>query len=52
LFLFAPLFQLVEEVAMLVAAVIVLIDDLPQVQVGGMQYLHFFDNNYVSIRYV
>ena len=36
LFFFTPLFQLTEEVAMLVTTVIVLVDDLPQVQVGSM----------------
>ena len=49
LFFLTPLFQLTEEVLMLVTAVIVLIDDLTQVQVSSMQYLHLFDNNFVSI---
>lgn len=40
LFFLAPLFQLMEEVAMFITPVVVLVDDLPQMQVGCMQYLH------------
>ena len=40
LFFLAPAFQLTEEVAMLVSSVVILIDDLTQVQISCMQYLH------------